>query len=55
MIKKERKKGSGGKRKGAGRKNKFGEPSVTISERVPKSKKKEIKEWLINKINTYVV
>lgn len=55
MAIKKRKKGSGGARKGAGRKLKFGEPTSTISERVPISKKDEIQQWLINKINTYIV
>lgn len=35
---------SGGKRKGAGRKNKYGEPTEIVPIRVPKSKKKEFKE-----------
>ena len=37
----------GGKRKGAGRKSKYGEPTETISFRVPKS----LKEYLINLVN----
>lgn len=35
---------SGGKRKGAGRKNKYGEPTVIVPTRVPKSKKSEFQE-----------
>ena len=45
-MKKARKKGSGGKRPGAGAKLKFGEPSDTLSIVVPASKKPELKvKW----------
>lgn len=37
-----RKKQRGGKRKGAGRKPKYSEPTTTIAFRVPKSKVKQI-------------
>jgi hypothetical protein len=35
---------SGGKRKGAGRKNKYGEVTIVVPTRVPKSKKKEFQD-----------
>jgi len=38
------KKGSGGKRAGAGAKTKYGERTDTISKRVPASKKSEISD-----------
>jgi hypothetical protein len=45
-MKKSRKKGSGGKRPGAGAKLKFGEPSDNLTIRVPKSRKPELKvKW----------
>jgi hypothetical protein len=46
IMKKARKKGSGGKRPGAGAKLKFGEPSDNLTIRVPKSRKPELKvKW----------
>tara|TARA_R110000868_G_scaffold279930_1_gene540016 strand:+ start:860 stop:1024 length:165 start_codon:yes stop_codon:yes gene_type:complete len=45
-MKKVRKKGSGGKRQGAGAKLKFGEPSDNLTIRVPVSKKQRLKvKW----------
>lgn len=44
----------GGSRKGAGCKKKFGEPTSTISFRVPISKEKEVKEEINKLLNSYL-
>ena len=43
----------GGKREGSGQKKKYGEDTVTIAFRVPKSKKDEIKNKVAKIIKTY--
>lgn len=50
-----RKKGSGGKRAGAGGKKpqKYGEKTTTIAFRVPMSKKDQIKEYVNKKLSKW--
>jgi len=43
----------GGKRIGSGRKLKYNEPTVTISFKVPESKKKEFKEFCNKQLKNY--
>lgn len=43
----------GGKRKGAGRKKKYAEPTTTVAFRVPVSKIAEIKSHLENKLSQW--
>lgn len=45
----------GGKRKGAGRKKKYYEPTITVAFRIPKSKKKFIKQLVNNKLLSYAI
>jgi len=45
----------GGKRAGAGRKLIYGEPTIQIGFKVPKSKSKEFKEFCKNKLKEYVL
>lgn len=53
LMKAKRKKGRGGKRKGAGRKPSFGEPTTTIAFRVPKSKVKDIKKTVKKRLSSF--
>ncbi len=46
---------SGGKRKGAGRKRKYREPTITVAFRIPKSKKKSIQQLVTNKLLSYAI
>lgn len=43
----------GGKRKGAGRKSPFSEPTKTVSFRCPLSKIKELKLYVTNKLSEW--
>ena len=45
----------GGKRKGAGRKSPFSEPTKTVSFRCPISKTKELKEYVNAKLSEWAV
>ncbi len=47
-------KGSGGKRKGAGKPLKYGEPTVIIFKRVPESKSEEIELKFDKILNGYI-
>ena len=46
---------SGGKRKGSGRKSKYGEPSIRVTFRIPVSKYYEIKQIINNILKRYEV
>jgi len=48
-----KKKKSGGKREGAGRKNLYAEPTTTIAFRVPASRIQEIKDHVKAKLSNY--
>ncbi len=48
------KKKSGGQRPNAGRKQKYGEPTVHIGFRVPQSKVEEVTDWVNDKLNEYL-
>jgi hypothetical protein len=45
----------GGKRKGAGRKSPFSEPTKTVSFRCPLSKTEELKEYVNAKLSEWAV
>lgn len=49
------KKQHGGPRKGAGRKPQYGEPTVTISFRVPESKADEVKKIVESKLSSWEI
>ena len=50
-----KKKNQGGKRKGAGRKSPFPEPTKTVSFRCPISKTEELKEYVNAKLSEWAV
>ena len=52
-MKNKRKKGSGGKREGAGGVRIYGEPTTTIAFRVPASRIQEIKDHVKTKLSNY--
>lgn len=46
--------GAGGKREGAGRKLKYGEETISVNYRVPKSKKPEVDELVNDRLRNWI-
>ena len=50
---KKKKENRGGKRENAGRRLKYGEPTIPVNYRIPVSKKEEVDKWMAAKLKRW--